>query len=76
MLDAQIGRQDDRRLLPVDGETGAMQVRQPAPVEPFLDAGDTLVVDIDMADQVRDFGAVRIDPLVLGRKPMPGMPSR
>ena len=61
-------RQDDRRLLSIDGEAGAMQVRQAAPVEPFLDAGDALVVDVDVADQMRDLGRVRIDPLVLGQE--------
>ena len=45
-----------------------MQRLQAAAVEPLLDAGDALVVDVDVADQVRDFGAVRIDALVLGQE--------
>ena len=43
-------------------------VGEPAAVEPFLDAGDALVVDVDVADHVRDLGAVRIDALVLGEE--------
>ena len=40
----------------------------PLAVEPLLDAGDALVVDVDVADHVRDLGAVRIDALVLGEE--------
>ena len=42
-----------------------MQRGEALVVEPFLDAGDALVVDIDVAEQMRDFGAVRIIALVL-----------
>ncbi len=45
-----------------------MQVREAARIEPFLDAGDTLVVDIDVADEMGDLRAVWIDALVLGQK--------
>ena len=45
-----------------------MQRRQALAVEPLLDAGDALVVDVDVADDVGDFGAVRIDALVLGEE--------
>ena len=76
VLDAQVDGELDRLLQPVGGEPGQMQVGEPAAVEPFLDAGDALVVDVDVADQVRDLVAVRIDALVLGRKPTPGRPSR
>ena len=65
VLHAQIDRELDRLLQAVGGEPGQVQVGEPAPVEPFLDAGDALVVDIDVADEVRDLGAVRIDALVL-----------
>ena len=68
VLDAQIDRELDRLLLPVGGEAGQVQVGEPVPVEPFLDAGDALVVDVDVADDVRDLGAVRIDALVLGQE--------
>ncbi len=37
-------------------------------VDPLLDAGDALIVDVDVADHVRDLGAVRIDALVLGEE--------
>src|SRR5437764_1285959 len=57
-----------RPLLAVGREAGAMQVGEAAAVEPFLDAGDALVVDVDVADEVRDLGAVGIDPLVLGEE--------
>ena len=50
-----------------------MQVGEAAPVEPFLDAGDALVVDIDVADEVGDLGAVRIDALVLRQEADAGL---
>ena len=58
----------DRPLQPVSGEAGAVQIGQTVIVEPFLHPGDTLVVDIDQADQMRDFGAGGIDPLVLAQE--------
>ena len=45
-----------------------MQRGEPLPVQPFLDAGDALVVDIHMADLMGDHRAVRIDSLVLCEK--------
>ncbi len=45
-----------------------MQVGEPARVEPFLDAGDALIVDVDVADEMGDLGTVRIDALVLGQE--------
>ena len=68
VLHAQIDRELDRLLQAVGGKPGHVQVGEPAAVEPFLDAGDALVVDVDVADQVRDLGAVRIDALVLGKE--------
>ena len=68
MLDAQVDGELDRLLLAVAGEPGQVQVGEPAPVEPFLDAGDALVVDVDVADEVGDLGAVRIDALVLAQE--------
>ena len=68
VLHAQIDRQLDRLLQPVGGEARHVQRLQAAAIEPFLDAGDALVVDVDVADQVRDLGAVRIDALVLGEE--------
>jgi hypothetical protein len=37
-------------------------------IEPFFDAGDTLVIDVDEADQVRDLVAGGIDALVLAQE--------
>ena len=68
MLDAQIDGELDRLLQAVGGEAGEMQIGEPARVEPFLDTGDALIVDIDVADDVRDLGAVGVDPLVLGQE--------
>ena len=65
VLHAQVDRELDRLLQPVGGKPGHVQIGEPAAVEPFLDAGDALVVDIDVPDEVRDLGAVRIDALVL-----------
>jgi hypothetical protein len=45
-----------------------VQIGQTVIVEPFLHPGDALVVDINQADQMRDFGAGRIDPLVLAQE--------
>ena len=58
----------DRLLQPVGGKPRHVQRGEPLPVEPFLDAGDALVVDVDVADHVRDRRAVRIDALVLGQE--------
>ena len=65
VLHAQIDGELDRLLQPVGGKAGQVQVGKAVAVEPFLDAGNALVVDIDVADEVRDLGAVRIDALVL-----------
>ena len=58
MLHAQIDRKLDRLLQAVGGEARHVQRLQAVAVEPFLDAGDALVVDVDVADQVRDLGAL------------------
>ncbi len=68
MLDAQVDRQFHRPLQPVGGEAGAVQIGQTVGVEPLLHAGDALVVDVDQADQMRDFVAGWIDPLVLAQE--------
>ncbi len=65
VLDAQIDGELHRRLQPVGGEAGQVQGRKALPVEPFLDSGDALIVDIDVTDQMRDFVAVRVVALVL-----------
>ena len=67
-LHAQIERELHRPLQPVGGEPRHVQRGEPLPVQPFLDAGDALVVDIDVADLVRDHRPVRIDALVLGEE--------
>ena len=38
------------------------------PVEPLLHAGNALIVDVDVADHMRDFGTARIIALVLVQK--------
>src|SRR5215213_6764992 len=68
MLHAEIDGEFDRLLQPVGGKPGEMQRLQAMSIEPFLDAGDALVVDIDVTDEVGDFGAVGIDALVLGEE--------
>ena len=68
VLDPQVNGKLDRLLQTVGGEPRQMQIGEPAAVEPFFDAGDPLIVDIDVADHVRDLGAVRVDALVLGQK--------
>ena len=40
----------DRLLLAVGREAGAVQIGEPCAVEPLLDAGDALVVDVDVAE--------------------------
>ena len=68
MLHAQIDRELDRLLQAVGGEPGQVQIGKAAAVQPFLDAGNALIVDVDVPDQMRDLGAVRIDALVLGQE--------
>src|SRR5258705_12272649 len=45
-----------------------MQVGKAVIVEPFLHPGDALVVDVDQADQVRDFVAGGVNALVLAQE--------
>src|ERR1700675_2955783 len=68
MLDAQIDRKLDRVLLTVGRKSRAVEIGETAIVEPLLDTGDALVVDVDVADDVRHFGPARIHALVLGQK--------
>ena len=75
VLDAQVDGKLDRLLQAVGGEPGQVQVGEPAPVEPLLDAGDALIVDIDVADEMGDLGAVRIDALVLRQEADAGQPE-
>src|SRR6202011_1446631 len=63
-----VDRELYRLLLAVGAEAGAMQVGKAMGVDPLLDAGDALIVDIDVADDVRDLVHVRIDALVLGQE--------
>src|SRR5260370_643716 len=63
-----IDAEADRLLLAVDAETGAVQIGKTAVVDPFLDAGVALIVDIDVTNNVREFVAVRIDAFVLGQE--------
>ena len=65
VLHAQIDRKLDRILQAVGGEPRHVQSRKPVAVEPLLHAGDALVVDIDMTQDVRSFIAARIVALVL-----------
>ena len=65
VLDAKIDRELHRSLQPVGGEAGHVQSRKPLAVEPLLDPGNALIVDIDVADEMRDLVAVRIVALVL-----------
>ena len=64
-LHAQIERKIDRPLQPIGRQPRHMQGGKPLAVEPLLDAGDALVVDVDVADHVRDLRPVGIDALVL-----------
>ena len=45
-----------------------MQRGEPVAVEPLLHAGDALVVGIDVADEMRNLGAVRVAALVFGEE--------
>src|SRR3981189_3238815 len=64
----QIARRRARLLLPVGGEAGPVQVRDPARVEPLLDARDALVVDVDVTEEMRDLRPVGKQALVLGQE--------
>src|SRR5262249_61033303 len=71
VLNAQVDGKLNRALQAIGRKTGHVQGRQSLAVEPFLDPGDALIVDIDVADQVRNLGAVRIIALVLIEKTDP-----
>ena len=51
VLHAQIEASCTGVLQAVGGEPGHVQRRQAVAVEPFLHAGDALVVDVDVADE-------------------------
>ncbi len=68
MLHAEVDGKLHRILQPVGGQARHMQSGEPVAVEPLLHTGDTLIVDIDVADQVRNFGAIGIIALVLGQE--------
>ncbi len=68
MLDAQVEREHDRLLLAVGCKARPVQLGEAVPVDPLLDADDALVLDIDVAELVRDLRAVGIDTLVLGEE--------
>src|SRR6266545_2902027 len=72
VLHPQVDGKLDWLLQAVGGESREMQIGKPARVEPFLDAGGALIVDVDVADEMRDLGSVRIDALVLGQEADPG----
>jgi hypothetical protein len=68
VLHAQVDRELHRLLQAVGRKPDRVQRGEPVAVEPLLDAGDALIVDVDEADQVRDLGAVGIGALVLVEK--------
>ena len=68
MLDAKIERELNRRLIAVGSESGAVQIGEPVSVEPFLEAGDALVIYVDMTNDVRRLGALGVDTLGLVQK--------
>ena len=68
VLRAQIDGQIDRTLQLVGCKPRHVQRGEPLPVEPLLDAGDALVVDVHVADLVRNDRPVWIDALVLGQE--------
>ena len=68
MLNAQIDGKLHRGLQPVGGKPRHVQRGEPVAVQPLLHAGDALIVGIDVADQMRDLGAVRVAALVFAEK--------
>ncbi len=68
VLHAQIDGQIDRTLQLVGCKPRHVQRGEPLPIEPLLDAGDALVVDVHVADLVRHDRPVWIDALVLGQE--------
>src|SRR5262249_1875247 len=68
MLHAQINAEAYRLLLAVNAETGTVQIGEAAIVDPFLDAGNALIVDIDVTNDVREFITVWIEAFVLGEE--------
>src|SRR5262249_36238895 len=68
VLRAQINRQIDRTLQLIGCEPRHVKRGEPLPVEPLLDTGDALVVDVHVADLVRNDRPVWIDAFVLGQE--------
>src|SRR5262249_56521001 len=65
---AKIAAQLDGFLQAIREKPRHMQSGQSLTIEPFLDPGDALIVDIDVADQVRNLGAIGIIAFVLVEK--------
>src|SRR5262249_61485311 len=64
VLGARVDGEFARGLQPVGGEPRGVEVGKPVAVEPFFDAGDTLIVDIDVADDMGHERTVWIHALV------------
>ena len=71
VLDPQIDRKPHRLLFAIGAEAGAMEIGEAVAVEPFLQPGNALIVDIDVADDVGDLVAIGVDALVLAEEANP-----
>jgi hypothetical protein len=66
MLNPQIQRQPHRLEILVKRHANGRKVTEPLPVDIFLHAGDALVVDVDVTDDMRRGGTAGIEPAGLG----------
>src|SRR4051794_7878400 len=68
MLDAQIDRKLHRLLLAISRKARKVQIGKTTVVEPFLNSGNTLVIDVHESNEVRHLRTARIDTLVLAQE--------
>src|SRR5262249_33622363 len=68
ILYAQVDCKFDRPLQWVGRETCHMQCGETLSIQPLFNSGDTLVVDIHMANLMRDHRSIGIDALVLRKE--------
>src|SRR5262249_40640837 len=68
VLNAQIDLGRDRILLPVRRYASHVQGSKSWAVEPLFDAGDALIIDIDVADEMRNLGSIGVIAFVFVEK--------
>src|SRR5262249_4097808 len=68
VLYAQVDREVYGSLQLISGKSRHVQCGEPLAIQPFFNARDALIVDIDVTNLMRDDGAVRINAFVFGEE--------